>query len=254
MAVPYDTYDYPSYWKGRDYEHQSEFAAIKYLLAKIPTIRKVLEVGAGFGRLVPAYFYRAKKVVLTDSSAGVLRLARQKLKDETRVEFQQISLENIASKFRPHSFDLVVLIRVLHHVQDTPQAFKIISSLTTDRGYFILEFPNKYHLKARWQQLLKGNFDFATDLQPLDIRCAKSVKKKTLPFFNYHPRYIENQLRQNGFKIIEKLSVSNMRSSFLKKYFATETLLTWEKWLQKPLSFLDFGPSIFVLAQKQAQT
>lgn len=254
MATPYDTYDYPSYWEKRDYEHHSEFIAIRYLLTKIPSIKKVLEVGAGFGRLVPSYLFRAKKVVLSDPSAKVLCLARKNLGGEKKIEYIQSSLENLPTKFSKKSFDLTVLVRVLHHLTDVPKSFATISSLTANHGYFILEFANKNHLKATVSQLLKGNFAFVSEREPKDIRCPKFIKAKTLPFFNYHPRYIEEQLKSAGFKIVEKLSVSNIRSPLIKKHVSNETLLSLEKLLQKPLSFINFGPSIFILAQKQPIT
>lgn len=254
MTTPYDTYDYPSYWESRGYEHQAEFIAIKYFLTKIASVKKVLEIGAGFGRLVPAYLFRARKVVLTDPSARVLGLARRKLENEKNIEFIQSSLKNLPGKFHKKSFNLIILVRVLHHLKEVPKAFKIISSLIPNRGFFILEFANKSHLKAVISQIFKGNFGFWADQKPLDISCRKSLKNKTLPFINYHPEYIENQLKSAGFKIIDKLSVSNIRSPFFKKHFSTETLLTLEKRLQKPLSFLNFGPSIFILAQKHPIT
>jgi hypothetical protein len=53
MPAAYDTYDYPSYWEGRDYEHGSEEIAIKGFLNRIAKIKTALEIGAGYGRLVP---------------------------------------------------------------------------------------------------------------------------------------------------------------------------------------------------------
>lgn len=254
MTTPYDTFDYPPYWKNRAYEHYSEFIAIKHLLGKIPSIKKALEIGGGFGRLVPSYLFRAKRVILSDPSAKILGLARKKLGEEKKIEFVQSSLENLSAKFRKKSFDLVVLVRVLHHLSDVKKTFEAIADLTSNRGYFILEFANKNHLKAVLAQILKGNFGFIFEKKSKDIRCPKYVKAKTLPFINYHPKYIEEQLKSAGFDIIEKLSVSNIRSPGIKKYVSTEILLSLEKLLQKPLSFVNFGPSIFILAQKLPKT
>lgn len=251
MTAPYDSYDYVNYWQGREYEHKSENTAIRYLLDKIPYIDKILEVGGGFGRLVPIYAYRAKKVTLTDSSVKILNIAKKNLKNEKKIEFVQSSLENLPNKFRKRSFDLIVMVRVLHHIKNAEKAFKIISSLLKSNGYFILEFPNKNHFKANAQEILKGNFEFLSDPKPIDIRGAKSIRAKSIAFFNYNPRFIQNKLMDSGFEIIETLSVSNIRSPYIKKYISIETLITIEKLLQKPFSFLNFGPSIFVLAKKR---
>ena len=62
MPAAYDNYDYPAYWKGREYEHSSEFLAIKEILLKIPKVDRSIEIGAGFGRLLPIYQFRVKRL------------------------------------------------------------------------------------------------------------------------------------------------------------------------------------------------
>lgn len=251
MAAAYDTYDYLSYWLGRGYEHKSEVYALKELLTKIKNIDTILEVGAGFGRLVPAYNYRAKKVIISDPSSKLLKVARETFKDKKKYKFIHSSLENLPQKLRAKSVDLLVLVRVIHHLTDLDLTFSIIKRLLADRGYLILEFPNKRNLKQIVRQMMKGNFTFASDIFPLDLRSKRSVKNKTLPFFNYHPDKIKDLLKEYDFDVVEIRSVSNIRSGPFKKIFASDTLLAIEKVFQKPLSFFFFGPSIFVLAQKK---
>lgn len=246
MGAAYDTYDYPSYWLKREYEHKSEGLAFKTILSKIPRINSILEIGAGFGRLVPFYAFRAKKITLSDPSAKLLFLAQKKLKAYPKIEFIQSSLENLKPKIGRKSFDLIIMVRVLHHLKDIDQAFKIIARLVKPKGFFILEYPNKSHLKAVLSEFFRGNLTFLLDIFPKEL----GRRKKALPFRNYHPDAIEQKLKSAGFKIVDKLSVSNIRSSYFKKLFNLETLLWVEKNLQKPLSYLNFGPSIFILAQK----
>lgn len=251
MSAAYDTFDYPGYWIGRDYEHKSEIIALKAFLQKIKRVKKILEIGSGFGRLTPSYAFRAKKVVLTDPSARSLKLARQAFGNKKNIKFVQSSLENLPSKIRSNSIDLVIMIRVIHHIKDVDTAFKIIHKMIVPNGYFIFEFANKKHFKARFKEYLKGNFSFLADTTIRDIRSQRSIKKGTLPFLNYHPDMIRYILTEYGFEVIEKKSVSNIRSTLLKKIFSTDILISLEKILQRPLSLLDFGPSIFILARKR---
>jgi hypothetical protein len=118
-------------------------------------------------------------------------------------------------------------------------------------GYLIFEFANKKHIKATLRQFFRGNFLFYKDRATTDIRSRKSIKNGTLPFLNYHPEKIKKVLEEFGFEIIEKKSVSNIRSTLLKKIFSTDLLIFFEQILQAPFSFFDFGPSIFVLARKK---
>ena len=250
MAAAYDTYDYPAYWEGREYEHESELAAIKALLSKIEKIGTILEVGAGFGRLYPSYSFRAKKVILTDPSSKLLKIAREDI-DDPKVKFIQASVKNINPKVRSGTVDLVILVRVMHHLKDPEIVFKVVNKLLTKRGYFILEFANKRHAKATVKSFAKGDFTFPLDIFPKDLRSKRSKKKKTLPFVNYHPDDIVKKLEDSGFIIEEKRSVSNVRSSFVKKYLPLNVLLAIESVLQKSLSRINIGPSVFVLARKK---
>lgn len=251
MPAAYDTFDYPSYWIGRDYEHKSEVLVIKNFLQKIPKIHTILEIGAGFGRLAVAYSFRAKKIILSDPSSRTLKVARETLKNKKNIKYLHSSLENLPSKVRPGSVDLIVMVRVLHHISNIEEAFKIINRCLSHGGYFIFEFANKKHIKATLRNVLNGNLSFLKDKSTTDIRSKKSIRLNTIPFLNYHPEKIKDILNNYGFDILEKRSVSNIRSPLAKRLFSVDFLVYFEALLQKPLSYLDFGPSIFILARKR---
>jgi len=247
MAAAYDTYDYPSYWEGREYEHTSEIVALKAFLQKIPKIRKILEVGAGFGRLTPHYLFRAKDVILVDPSARLLKMARDDFNDK-KIRYIQSRIENVTGKVKGNTIDLIICVRVMHHLDDIEEIFEIFERLIKKNGYLILEFPNKCHLKAVISEFFKGNITFLLDIFPKELKTKK--RKKTLPFKNYHPDYIRHKLSKHDFEIIEERSVSNIRIPFLKKALQTPLMLNIEKILQKPLSKVNFGPSKFILAKR----
>jgi ubiquinone/menaquinone biosynthesis C-methylase UbiE len=251
MSAAYDTFDYPGYWIGRDYEHKSEIIALRAFLQKIKKIKKILEIGAGFGRLMPSYAFRAKNIILTDPSAKTLKIARDAFRRKKNVRFIHSSLENLPSKIRSSSVNLVIMIRVAHHVKDIDMAFRVVHRMIVPNGYFIFEFANKKHIKARLKAFFKGDYSLLKDLTSKDLRSQRSIKKGTLPFLNYHPDKIKEVLENYGFEVIEERSVSNIRSTFLKRIFSTELLVYVERFLQKPFSYIDFGPSIFILAQKR---
>lgn len=249
MAAAYDSYDYPAYWQGRDYEHRSEVLAIQELLLRIPKFERILEIGGGFGRLTPIYLYRSKRVILTDPSSKLLSIAFKKYKKLKKVKIIQSTLENLATKLNKNSADVILMVRVLHHIRDIDHAFEIIKRLLAPGGYLILEFANKSHGKAVLKEFVHGNFTFLLDIFPKDISSKRSLKKKSLPFINWHPEVVEDKLKNAGFEILEKRSVSNLRHSFLKNILSKETIIDFEKKLQRPLSRINFGPSIFILAR-----
>jgi len=171
-----------------------------------------------------------------------------KLKD---VEFIQSKLQSLEARPGFRNFDLAIMVRVLHHIEDIDKAFKIINKLLSKRGYFILEFPNKNNLKASIRNIFKGNLTYPINIFPLDIRSKKHIKKGTLPFINYHPDQIIEKLKENDFEILEVRSVSNIRSTFAKRFFTVHTLIDLESLLQLPFAKIYFGPSFFVLARKR---
>lgn len=248
MPAPYDTFDYPSYWVGREYEHESEVFAISELLSRIEKIHTIIEIGAGYGRLVPIYSFRAKKVILTDPSLKLLREAKKDLKDK-KITYINSKGENLKNKMRASVADLAILVRVLHHIKDPEKILSNASRVLKRKGYLILEFANKYHFKARIIEFFKGNLTFPIDISTKDIRTRK--RKKGLPFSNYHPEKIIQMLKKKGFEIVEIRSVSNIRNPLIKKIFPSHTLVELEKKLQKPLAKIFFGPSIFILARKR---
>jgi ubiquinone/menaquinone biosynthesis C-methylase UbiE len=251
MPAAYDSFDYPSYWKGRKYEHECEIIALKHFLDRIPKITKLIDIGGGFGRLTPYYLHRSKRITIFDPSKRLLGIAQKKFAKVRNIKFKHCCLETADKKFRHKSYDLAIFVRVLHHIKDPEKAIDIASKLLKDGGYVILEFPNKIHGKAMACNLLRGNLTFPIDIYPDDKRCKENKKLKTLPFLNFHPDIIKNLLEKHNFKIIEIRSVSNIRLRVAKDNLPLKFLLDIESILQRPLAKLNFGPSIFVLAQKK---
>lgn len=248
MPAAYDSYDYPSYWKDRVYEHKAETIAIKSLLSKIKNIHTLIDIGAGFGRLKPLYLYRAKKVILVDPSARLLKIAR---KEESRkVTFLQSTIAKLPSKLQRTKADVILLVRVVHHLEHIDEALIALEKICKNGGYLILEYPNKRHLKATLQELWHGNFTYLLDIFPKDRRSQKSIRKNVLPFVNYHPDYVTGKLEEYSFKIISSISVSYFRSYFMKRFIPLDVLLSLEKFFQTYLSKLYLAPSVFVLAKK----
>ncbi len=142
-------------------------------------------------------------------------------------------------------------MRVLHHINEPERAIEIVSHFLRPGGYIILEFPNKLHGKALFKNIIHGNVTYPLDIFPADKRSLKNIKKKTLPFMNYHPDTVLKCLEDNRFEVVSIRSVSNIRSDKLKRNVPLETLITIEKALQLPLAKIFFGPSIFILAKKK---
>lgn len=248
MPAAYDNFDYPQYWCGREYEHESELIAIASFLKKIPHIHRLMDVGAGYGRLSPEYIFRTNQVYLVDSSAKLLKLARKKFKGNKKFKYIHSKIENVKNKIQYESMDLVIVVRILHHIEDLNKFIWTVDSYIKKGGFLILEFPNKKHIKSLIRELVRGNLTYPLDIFPENKNKEHSA---TMPFKNYHPDLVRKVLLDCGYEIIEVRSVSNIRSEFLKRNLPKDFLLFIERTLQRILSLISFGPSIFILAQKK---
>lgn len=250
MAVAYDSFNYPSYWLDREYEHKSELIVLSAFLNKIHKIDTIVDIGCGFGRLFLNYSFRAKKIILTDPSIRLLKIAKDTFRKRKNIVYKVSTLQGLPKKIGKKA-DLAIMVRVIHHIDNANLAFKALNTIIAKGGYLILEFANKRHAKAVIKSFIKGNFGPAGNYETADIRSIKSKSGNTLPFLNYHPEIIGKLLATHGFEVIDKRSVSNFRSPLVKSMIPLNLLLLLEKLLQKPLAFFDFGPSIFVLAKKR---
>jgi hypothetical protein len=104
------------------------------------------------------------------------------------------------------------------------------------------------HFRNRLRHLLKGQ---KLPVKPVDIRSIAHKKNKDdVPFVNHNPKTVIRQLQHAGLKVDRVLSVSNLRSTKLKKIVPVPIMLTFERWMQVPFATIFFGPSIFLLVRK----
>jgi SAM-dependent methyltransferase len=200
-----------------------------------PGGHRLLEIGAGFGRLTPelsAY----KQVVLVDYSLSQLQYAQEHLGKSGRYIF--VAADAYKLPFRPGVFDAATLIRVIHHMADVPGVLAQIQRVLAPGSAFILEHANKQNLKAMVRYALKRQSWNPYDLDPVEF-----VELN----FDFHPEYIQRQLRQAGFTVQRRLPVSFFRLGALKNSLPTDLLVNTDSVLQ--YSGLLFSPSIFIQAE-----
>ena len=248
-------FDYQQFWKDRQYEHLAEVEVLVKFLRKVrQSIHKdplrVLDIGAGYGRLSSSYLFLADQAVLLEPSVVLRKKAKKRLKKFSNFEIEGKTIEE--AQFPDHSFNLIVMIRVLHHLASSQKAIKKINRWLTPGGYLILEFPNKLNFGNFLRNLKKGSLKGFYSLEAEDRRSLENISKDGIPFLNFHPRWIKEALRQEGFLIVNWISVSNWRSPRLKKLLPSPVLIILERLTRRFLSLFSYGPSFFVLAKKEA--
>jgi ubiquinone/menaquinone biosynthesis C-methylase UbiE len=232
----YDLRYRDEFWPGREYEDRCDRIAIRALLP--PTGERLVEVGAGFGRLAGEYDgYRS--VVLFDESEVLLDAARGQVGGDARFEFALGDARQLP--FADATFDTVVCVRVIHHIDDPGPALREFARVLRPGGSLVLEFANKHHLKAiaRWALRRQRWSPFSEEpYQYLPLH------------FDHSPRLIRRLLREAGFTVGAQRAVSLFRLGALTGRVSPRLLAGLERPLQAPLGGLAIGPSVYLRATR----
>lgn len=216
--------------KGRDYEDQVERIALRRLLPK--SGRRLLEIGAGFGRLTEEYA-GYQQVVLLDYSFSQLQYAQEHLGSSERYVY--VAADAYHFPFNPGVFDGATMIRVIHHMADAPRAMEQVRRALCPKGIFILEHANKRHFKSMLR--------YALDKQNWNPYTHEPVEFVELNF-DFHPEYIQRELHFAGFDVKTRIPVSFFRLGAFKNHLPAGLLSSMDSLLQ--LTGLLYSPSIFV--------
>jgi SAM-dependent methyltransferase len=224
------------FWAARRYEDACDRMAIRALLP--PSGERLIEVGAGFGRLSNEYSgYR--EVVLLDSSEVHVEAAREALGGDTRIRV--VLGDALALPYPDGYFDAAVCVRMLHHFADPEPVLAELGRVTRPGGVVVLEYANKRNLKAIARRLL-GRQRWS----PFELG---SVEYK--PFhFDHAPVEVGRALRRAGLRIASMRAASLFRLPPLTRRLPVSVLVAAESRLQGPLGSITPGPSVFLRARR----
>ncbi len=225
------------FWEdaNRAYEDRAERVALRRLLP--PSGRRLLEVGAGYGRLTPEYGGFAQ-VVLLDYSLTHLQDAQRNLGREER--YLYVAADVCRQPFCDGAFDAATTVRVLHHLPDVPGALAETARVLAKQGALVLEHASKRHLKSALRHALG-----LQEWSPYTLEPVEFVELN----FDFHPEYMRQQLAAAGFRIDRRLPVSWLRLGLLKNTLPTGLLVRTDSLLQ--LSGALWSPSVFVRAARE---
>ncbi len=253
-----------AFWPSRAYEDACDRIAVRSLLP--PSGGRLIDVGAGYGRLADEYAgYR--EVVLLDASEPHLQAARERFAGDPRVSV--VAGDAFQLPFPDASFDAAVCIRVLHHFEDPGQAIRELGRIVRPGGVLILESANKRNLKSviaywlrrqDWSPFARGSRRYAgVRLLPRGSRADRGTRRAVLaragapvapwsaPVSYVHsPRDLRIGLRRAGFGTPRTRSVGLLRLPVLTAGAPAGLLVALERVLQPVLAPVTAGPSIIL--------
>ena len=239
IVADYNGYDYKKiFWEDgkRDYEDLADRMAIRKLLPE--HMESFVDIAGGYGRLADEYLPRAEKSTIFDYSKTELADAKKKYGDKISTKSGDI----YDLPFKDETFDGLMMIRATHHFKDMPKVVEELYRVLKPGGTAVIEVANKKTLPKMFRFWFKKS-----SVNPFDKNPSKI---DGLTMYNYHPNYIEDLFKKQGFKIEKVLSVSNFRSAKLKKIFGTKTLGKMENVAQSALAPIRFAPSIYYKLKK----
>ncbi len=229
------------FWESqdRDYEDRVERIALRRLLPSTGTT--LIDIGAGYGRLATE-FEGYNKVVLFDYSRSLIQEAQERLGDDPRFIF--VVGNWYSMPFVSGLFDTLVQVRTIHHAAAVPELFGQLARIIRPAGAYVLEFANKQNLKAiaRYWTGRQRWSPFA--LQPVEF-----VELN----YDFHPRWMRQQLGLSGFEIGRTLTVSHFRMPIVKRIVPTNLLVAADKVFQLSGNRFQLAPSVFVFAEGPAE-
>ena len=227
------------FWEGqgRDYENLAERIALRALLP--PAGDVLIEIGAGYGRLVDLYNgYR--RVVLLDYARSQLEEAQRYLSSSARFIFVVGDVYHLP--FVDDLFDALTMVRVMHHLADVPEALAELHRVAHPSGTLIIEHASKRHLKAIGRWLLHRQTWNPFDLHPVEFVDLN---------FDFHPRWVRQQLETAGFQTEKVRTVSHFRIPLVKKLVPASWLSRLDGFAQPTGQYWQLTPSVFIRARAQ---
>ena len=224
------------FWAARAYENECDLIALRALLP--PSGGRLIEVGAGFGRLAGEYC-GYDEIVLLDSSPIHVAAALDTLDGDPRYRVQLG--DAAALPFAEGQFDAAVCVRVLHHFDDPAPLIAELGRVVRPGGVLVLEYANKRNLKSIARRVLGR--------QPWSPFEPGAVEYR--PFhYDHSPVSVRRALRKAGFEIERVRAASLFRMPGLARRLPLRGLARLEALLQEPLGSITPGPSVFVLARR----
>lgn len=130
----YDSIDYSRLWKDKVIEDFAQKRVLQDILFPCETC---LELGGGYGRVTSMLAGYSKRVVMIDLSKRGLELARSRLQDTMLIRGNILGLP-----LKENLFDLVVMVRVAHHIRNMIGLMSEVRRVLKPGGTLIISVPN----------------------------------------------------------------------------------------------------------------
>ncbi|TGK01926.1 methyltransferase domain-containing protein [Leptospira langatensis] len=114
--------------------------------------RRIFDLGCGPGGLIPYLLTKSQEVLGIDSSAKMIKEAKNLFLNNSQVHFLESEIESLPVELANQA-DSVVSSMVLHHLSNPAKAMREVHSVLKENGTFII-----VDLKKHNQEIMRDNF------------------------------------------------------------------------------------------------
>lgn len=145
---------------------------------------QVLDIGCGNGALSLPLLSNCRKLTMLDLSRNMLELARKNLSPQHSGEVEMVQGDFMDAEFDPESFNLILCIGVLAHVDSPSAVIEKIARIAKPGSCVILEMTDNFHFWG-WHVVAYQNLLKLVRPEPYPLNCLKR-------------RWVLEMLKENG--------------------------------------------------------
>jgi len=132
------------YLKPRQFDIRIRIETVQEL-TKNRSFDRVLDIGCGDGSISLPLLHRSAKITLLDVSTNMLALARTRIPTDRTDDVEFINAGFLGSLLQPRSFDLILCVGILAHVDSPSAIIAEIARIARPGATVILEFTDSFH-------------------------------------------------------------------------------------------------------------
>jgi SAM-dependent methyltransferase len=141
----------PRYLNGRQVDMRVRSETVRAFAAGL-NARRILDIGCGDGSISLPLLTRTSQLTLLDLSASMAALAKANVPEDLAGNVEVRNEDFMAASFEPRSFDLIVSVGVLAHVDSADNFLAKIAGLLRPGGSLIVEFTDSRHAVGRLER------------------------------------------------------------------------------------------------------
>ena len=225
--------DYRTSWEGASgaFEHRFEGMVIRELLPDQPGWW--IDVGAGYGRLLPLYYKQDRKIVLVDYAVNLLQMAAQ---ENAYDNVYFVAADAYHLPFRSGSVDAGLSIHTFAHINAASLFLGEIARVMRNGSRVVMEYPNK---RSLFRILRYG------------VRCFRVDREEYVElFFGTHPTHFAKLCEAAGLQVLSTRGSGYLSRILKKAPFLSPILGVAEAVLMKGFGTRELASRNFAEVQK----